>query len=48
MMGKDIQRLQDLIDRLEKLVEEERKEEQNEIANESINDTNIMANAVIE
>ena len=48
MMGKDIQRLQDLIDRLEKLVEEERKEEQNEIANESINDTNIIANAVIE
>lgn len=49
MMGKDIQRLQNLIDRLEKLVEEERKEEeQNDTVNESVNDTNVMANSVIE
>lgn len=49
MMGKDIQRLQDLIDRLEKLVEEERKEEeQNDTVNESVNDTNVMANEIVE
>lgn len=49
MMGKDIQRLQDLIDRLEKLVEEERKEEeQNDTVNESVNDTNVMANEMVE
>lgn len=48
MMGKDIQRLQDLIDRLEKLVEEENNEANNTTSNEIVNDTNVIANEVID
>lgn len=47
MIGKDIQRLQELIDRLETLSEEQKAEENEIMANELVNDTNsIMANAV--
>ncbi len=48
MMGKDIQRLQDLIDRLENLIEEENNEANNTISNEIVNDTNVIANEVID
>ena len=47
MIGKDIQRLQELIDRLETLSEEKKAEENEIMTNELVNDTNsIMANAV--
>ena len=47
MIGKDIQRLQELIDRLETLSEEQKAEENEIMTNELVNDTNsIMANAV--
>lgn len=50
MMGKDIQRLQDLINQLENVVEEERKETANEIDGNAIGneitDENVLANAV--
>ena len=47
MIGKDIQRLQELIDRLETLSEEQKAEENEIMANELVNDTNsIMANTV--
>lgn len=48
MMGKDIQRLQNLIDRLEKLVEEENNETNNIISNEIVNNTNVIANEVLD
>ena len=43
MIGKDIQKLQNLIQKLEKVVEEEKKNE-NEITNEILNDTNTFIN----
>ena len=48
MMGKDIQKLQDLINQLENVVEEEKKEETNIDANGITNtiDENIIANAM--
>ena len=43
MIGKDIQKLQNLIQKLEKVVEEEKKNE-NEITNEILKDTNTFIN----
>ena len=46
MMGKDIKSLQELIDKLEILVEEEKKEKDtNDITNEIV-DSNTIANVV--
>jgi len=48
MMGKDIQRLQDLIEQLENVVEEEKANNEileNDITNEII-DTNVISNAM--
>ena len=52
MIGKDIQRLQNLIDQLEKIVKEEEKDRQenNDLTNELTNElveNNIIANAII-
>lgn len=49
MMGKDIKKLQDLINQLEKVVEENKKKdaEANEIAEENVIDENILINEVI-
>lgn len=53
MMGKDIQKLQDLIDKLENVVEEEKKNEnkdnkENDITNELITDANILVNEALQ
>ena len=49
MMGKDIKKLQDLINQLEKVVEENKKKdaEANEIAEENVIDENILINEVM-
>ena len=42
MVGKDVKKLQELIDKLDKVVEDKKKESENNITNTEINEVNVI------